>query len=284
LLLNLLSVVPSCRRLSVCHVSILLFNPSTCLMLTRCVSDTANVQTNNTSLAHQILTPLSDHHETHDELEVDFTHIFSTRKPSAYTSGNSPIGTDDHCGFCSDVENCICRQQEELNKSLPPIDASRATSRTNMASDTSMPSYLEAPTKASGPGTCDMCLADPEKARQCKELAETAHFTPTNNTVPLRRHHPVDTSKQQQQQQQQHNQRTSCSDFFQLARAKNVKLGPENYSRIAHVYPYHSHGTVGDGDNDGNEHHSPAMEMDAQDAAYALAALSRQDTRMERQG
>ncbi|KAI4786047.1 hypothetical protein E4T44_08723, partial [Aureobasidium sp. EXF-8845] len=69
----------------------------------------AAITSNFVSSVHQILTPPSDN-DPHDEYEVDFTNIYATRKPSAFTSG---LGTDEHCGFCSDVENCICRQQEE---------------------------------------------------------------------------------------------------------------------------------------------------------------------------
>ncbi|THY94859.1 hypothetical protein D6C92_04677 [Aureobasidium pullulans] len=211
------------------------------------------------SSVHQILTPPSDSY--HDELEMDFTNLYSRSKPSVFT-----VDPEEHCGFCSDVENCICRQQEELNKSLPPIDSSRATSQPKLPTDVSTPSFLEAPTNASGPGTCDMCLADPEKARQCRELAEATGLDEKNKpigTVTLRRLKDLDTAK--------HSARTSCSDFFQLAQQKNVKLGPADYKPIKHVYRYQH--------PDGRPEHSPYMEMDAQDAAHALAALSRQDTR-----
>ncbi|KAI4731946.1 hypothetical protein E4T49_00078 [Aureobasidium sp. EXF-10728] len=234
---------------------------------------------NFVSSVHQILTPPSDH-DPHDEYEVDFTNIYASRKPSAFASG---LGTDEHCGFCSDVENCICRQQEELNNkslpNLPPIDSSRATAQLKLPSDISTPSFLEARTEASGPGTCDMCLADPEKARQCRELAEVAFqqkgaasSRPKDSgskdmgTVTLRRLKQLDSAK--------HNERTSCSDFFQQAQQRNVRLRRDDYQQIKHVYRL-----------DGRSEHSPYMEMDTQDAAHALAALSRQDTRsgMDRQ-
>ncbi|CAC9894170.1 unnamed protein product [Aureobasidium pullulans] len=167
------------------------------------------------SSVHQILTPPSDSY--HDELEMDFTNLYSRSKPSVFT-----VDPEEHCGFCSDVENCICRQQEELNKSLPPIDSSRATSQPKLPIDN-------------------------------KPIG----------TVTLRRLKDLDTAK--------HSARTSCSDFFQLAQQKNVKLGPADYKPIKHVYRYQH--------PDGRPEHSPYMEMDAQDAAHALAALSRQDTR-----
>ncbi|KEQ94953.1 hypothetical protein AUEXF2481DRAFT_40203 [Aureobasidium subglaciale EXF-2481] len=237
----------------------------------------SNITSNSVSSVHHILTPPSDNYDHQDDQEQDFTFMFSSRKPSAY----APVSPEDHCGFCSDVENCICRQQEELNKSLPPIDSSRATTQPKMPLDISTPSFLEAPTNASGPGTCDMCLADPEKARQCRELAEATGLEnksaqPTRSeevgtigTVKLRRLKQLDTPN--------HTARTSCSDFFQQAQRKNVKLGPANYKDITHVYRYQR--------PDGRIEHSPYMEMDAQDAAHALAALSRQDTRsgMDRQ-
>lgn len=240
------------------------------------------IASNFVSSVHQILTPPSDN-DPHDEYEVDFTNIYATRKPSAFASG---LGTDEHCGFCSDVENCICRQQEELNNkslpSLPPIDSSRAVTQIKPHSDVTTPSFLEARTEASGPGTCDMCLADPEKARQCRELAEVAFkeqeasaasstqdTSKNTGTVTLRRLKQLDTAKPSQQQQ-----RTSCSDFFQQAQQRNVRLRRDDYQQIKHVYRF-----------EGRSEHSPYMEMDTQDAAHALAALSRQDTRsgMDRQ-
>ena len=245
----------------------------------------SGLASNFVSSVHQILTPPSDN-DPHDEYEVDFTNIYATRKPSAFASG---LGTDEHCGFCSDVENCICRQQEELNNkslpSLPPIDSSRAVTQIKPHSDVTTPSFLEARTEASGPGTCDMCLADPEKARQCRELAEVAFkeqeassSAPSSadassskgvGTVTLRRLKQLDTAQPPSQQQ-----RTSCSDFFQQAQQRNVRLRRDDYQQIKHVYRF-----------EGRSEHSPYMEMDTQDAAHALAALSRQDTRsgMERQ-
>ena len=244
----------------------------------------SGLASNFVSSVHQILTPPSDN-DPHDEYEVDFTNIYATRKPSAFASG---LGTDEHCGFCSDVENCICRQQEELNNkslpSLPPIDSSRAVTQIRPHSDVTTPSFLEARTEASGPGTCDMCLADPEKARQCRELAEVAFkeqeasapsapADPSSSkgvgTVTLRRLKQLDTAKPSSQQQ-----RTSCSDFFQQAQQRNVRLRRDDYQQIKHVYRF-----------EGRSEHSPYMEMDTQDAAHALAALSRQDTRsgMDRQ-
>jgi hypothetical protein len=123
-----------------------------------------------------------------------------------------------------------------------------------------------------------MCLADPEKARQCKELAEVAFkeqeaaATPqtTTGTVTLRRLKQLDSAAAAK-----HTERTSCSDFFQQAQQRNVRLRRDDYQQIKHVYRL-----------DGRSEHSPYMEMDTQDAAHALAALSRQDTRsgMDRQG
>jgi hypothetical protein len=116
-----------------------------------------------------------------------------------------------------------------------------------------------------------MCLADPEKARQCRELAEVAFkeseaastqdaASKSTGTVTLRRLKQLDPPK--------HTERTSCSDFFQQAQQRNVRLRRDDYQQIKHVYRV-----------DGRSEHSPYMEMDTRDAAHALAALSRQDTR-----
>ncbi|KAH0335703.1 hypothetical protein KCU81_g8901, partial [Aureobasidium melanogenum] len=255
------------RELGICPIA---YCPVEAIMLTLAQR---SVTSNLVSSVHHILTPPSDN-DAHDEYEVDFTNIYASRKPSAFTSG---LGTDEHCGFCSDVENCICRQQEELNNkslpSLPPIDSSRAITQPKLPSDVSAPSFLEARTEASGPGTCDMCLADPEKARQCRELAEVAFKdkeaaasrsddsgSKDMGTVTLRRLQQLDSTKPRE--------RTSCSDFFQQAQQRNVRFRRDDYQQIKHVYRL-----------DGRSQHSPYMEMDTQDAAHALAALSRQDTR-----
>lgn len=216
-------------------------------------------------------------------METDFTSVFARRPPPPISAQhhdaimmNSPasMGTDDHCGFCTQPENCLCRDEsmQHVDTSEPPtlapLSADRATVPITLRHRTTAPSFLEAPTRASGPGTCDMCLADPEKARQCQELARSTSFS-----NPQQGRLASDASAAQAAQAQAHADRMSCSDFFTTAAAQHVELGPERF-RALHVYPY-SHRA------DGRNVHSPAMEIDAHDAAQALTALSRGQAKVD---
>ncbi|KAL1303948.1 hypothetical protein AAFC00_000398 [Neodothiora populina] len=230
-------------------------------------------------------TPPEDDYD-HDNMETDFTAMFAKPKaqpqfqpqparptqPTIFSSladddqvmAESPIGSADHCGFCTRPDNCVCMGGQDDTPTLPPISEQRVTAplSLNQSSDrnnsSSTPTFLEAPTRATGPGSCDMCLADPEKARQCREMAQITHFADTKSSS---------SSSLGQSNSQHIDSRMSCSDFLTTAREKNVQLGPDVYGRVHHVYPYARRGT--------ETSHSPAMEIDAHDAAHALAEMSR---------
>lgn len=194
-------------------------------------------------------------------METDFTTMFA-RKP-AFSDDTDTMGIDDQCGFCTTPHNCLCKQSKTQKlpqlPQLPPISEDRAhPNALHNKTSTTTPSFMEAPTRATGPGMCDDCIADPIKARQCRELAERTHFRQqaTSSSTPSTLNSGTGSDG-----------RMPCNDFLTQAKAKNVQLGPENYARFQ-VFPY-SHGSRGNNTN------SPAMEIDAHDAALALADMSR---------
>ena len=189
--------------------------------------------------------------------------------------GNTPV--EDPCGFCTDTANCACAQfakerneqdQQRKSQALPPISEQRASQPVKLKHSTT-PSYLEAPTRATGPGQCDMCLMDPERAARCQALARSSSYsgsqTPAgagagavavaSSSTPVKAAMPASDP------------RMSCTDFFTQAKQRNVQLGLDVLSRV-HAYPYTRSGDAGPS-------HSPAMEIDAHDAAHALAEMSR---------
>lgn len=205
------------------------------------------------------------------QLETDFTAMFARPKPQPFVSivdedqtmADSPIGEADHCGFCTRPDNCLCRPEDNSPQILPPISEQRATVVPLKKNLSATPSYLEAPTRASGPGSCDMCLADPEKARQCQEMARMTHFADEQKKASSSTVMSSDTARAMAT-----DARISCSDFLTRAGQRNVQLGPDIYGRV-HVYPYARR------EDGAGSSHSPAMEIDAHDAAHALAEMSR---------
>lgn len=211
-------------------------------------------------------------------MEIDFTSTFA-RKPATLFSvpldninvmSGSPMGSEDHCGFCDRPENCLCRPDTErvaddTRQTLAPISQHRVSQPVSLLKNNSAPSFLEAPTRASGPGTCDMCLADPEKARQCRELAVSTQFSSSSQAAAAAQ------AAANAEAARQREPGVSCSDFLTTLRQKNVQLGPDIYGQV-HVYPYSHQSSK----TDGKIGHHPAMEIDAHDAAEALTALSRQ--------
>lgn len=82
--------------------------------------------------------------------EIDMTDVWTRSKPrhesdswTGYDMENDPTHGSG-CGFCTDDSNCACKAPApQPNKSI-----------------------------SSGPGTCDMCQRDPERAAACRSLAD----------------------------------------------------------------------------------------------------------------
>lgn len=206
--------------------------------------------------------------EDKDEMETDFTAMFASRKPAFslgedFEMANSPY--DDPCGFCVSPDNCQCAEDRRLRQAqaLPPINVQRAIEPVQLKPSLT-PSFLEAPTKATGPGQCDMCLTDPERAARCQALAASSQYSRDQQRKQSASSTPTTSMASATAAE---SARMSCTDFFTKAQQHNVKLGPDVFSRV-HAYPYTRHGEAG-------PTHSPALEIDAHDAAHALAEMSR---------
>lgn len=162
-------------------------------------------------------------------------------------SDDMAMNVDDNCGFCTDSSNCACKA---------------ASVAQNLEQNTAM--NLSSSSQLTGPGTCDMCRADPQKAQQCRELAESTNFSDRNagsskastagtvrNIAPLL---PKPTM--------------SCNDL--IDRLTPVR-GSDAYKKVVRqLHPHPAQKGEGSGVN------LPAMDFDAVEAAGALASLSRQ--------
>lgn len=93
------------------------------------------------------------------DYEVDFTNYgrASSNYALQHLSSNESnamdfsLDNEDPCGFCTDDQNCACKQGQKQHKAKPtPIEPRISTSM---------------------PGSCDMCRSDPERARACREMA-----------------------------------------------------------------------------------------------------------------
>ncbi|KAL9080623.1 MAG: hypothetical protein Q9159_007566 [Coniocarpon cinnabarinum] len=97
--------------------------------------------------------------ESSEPMEIDFTTLNASRNPNNPVAA-TPVGCTPHdagtagepCGFCTDSQNCVCKT---YNEPMRPIK---------------LP-------KIQGPGTCEKCQADPERATFCKMLAQAPPLT-----------------------------------------------------------------------------------------------------------
>ena len=116
------------------------------------------------------------------------------------------------------------------------------------------------------PGTCDRCLADPAQARQCQELARTAQIS----QMPLPRLPQLDEPRQHRsghrQLQQQQQETMSCADFLSRLPSGRPVSG---VFRELHAYPSREQAIAV------AQAHHPALELDAVEAAQALASISK---------
>ncbi|KAF2403080.1 hypothetical protein EJ06DRAFT_580260 [Trichodelitschia bisporula] len=105
----------------------------------------------------------------HDDLETDFTQLF-TKRPPAPAPAPQPapvpvrrapeLSVDERCGFCTEGSSCPCAEEAALKKinpnpprppTHPPAPSSHAT--------------------APGPGSCDLCQRDPVRRAWCIDAA-----------------------------------------------------------------------------------------------------------------
>lgn len=109
--------------------------------------------------------------------EIDMTEAWQRQRnvPEAQQSGDAWMSYgmdadqtgDSRCGFCTDDGNCACKA---------------STSAVAAAAPTTTASNVNA-TSSSGPGTCDMCQQDPERAEACRSLANQTRPSPSKTVA-----------------------------------------------------------------------------------------------------
>lgn len=173
-----------------------------------------------------------------DEMDyaTDFTSQFARSKNTS-----SLYGTAGHCGFCDSETACACKM-----------------AATAVATPIEPPVQRNDPT-ITLPGGCDRCLNDPEQAARCRGLAKYAHFNAGSSR---------DASSAASGSSSTGNGKAiDCSTF--LTRIGDKQLPQlQSVMRNIHPRPYsQSTGTY-------TGSHLPAMELDENEAAAALAEMA----------
>jgi len=167
---------------------------------------------------------------------TDFTSQFARSKNTS-----SLYGTAGHCGFCDDTTACACKMA--ATAAATPIEP---------------PVQRNDPT-ITLPGGCDRCLNDPEQAARCRGLAKYAHFYAGSSQGA--------TSAIPGLSSTGNGKAIDCSTF--LTRIGDKQLPQlQSVMRNIHPRPYsQSTGTY-------TGSHLPAMEVDENEAAAALAEMA----------
>ncbi|KAK4501414.1 hypothetical protein PRZ48_007223 [Zasmidium cellare] len=97
-----------------------------------------------------------------NDMEIDFTTFgrnaqagFGLQQTTTNDSNQMDYQTADHCGFCTDAQNCACAQEKAA------VAAAAA----------------EKPVPVSLPGSCDQCRADPVRAQACRDMAASTQIS-----------------------------------------------------------------------------------------------------------
>lgn len=254
-----------------------------------------------------------------EAMEIDFTNMFAER-PTAPSLATWPAAEQDNCGFCTDQQNCSCKEVLQTAAREEAEEAARVAAQQQQKrhSKQALAGSLSATNNGtlSGPGTCDQCRADPERARQCQELARFAQI----ESRPPRVQHPESGDRAVVAEASQHVRlppiTVSCADFLgQIPRprhpdhtsltASDTSPSPygEAFGRLR-AYPYlpptdpgAAHTTISPGplanhaaaershadtayDQDRGQH-MPAFSIDATEAAVVLASLSNTEVKKQ---
>lgn len=156
----------------------------------------------------------------------------------------------DSCGFCTDPTNCLCRGSDLIMQDADPPAPGP-------------PASFEAAKAATGPGTCEACRLDPERARQCRELGQATRFSESGSVT------PKDTrgdSGAGMLPPPRRSETVTCADFLQKLPPSQRHFSTGSVFGTLKAYPY-----MGEHKPEG---HDPAMEFDSHDAAHALTALA----------
>ncbi|KAF2170756.1 hypothetical protein M409DRAFT_51018 [Zasmidium cellare ATCC 36951] len=92
-------------------------------------------------------------------MEVDFTNFgrptgsgYGLHQTMTNDSNQMDYQTGDHCGFCTDLQNCACAQEKAEAAAEKPVPVSL-------------------------PGSCDQCRADPVRAQACRDMAASTQIS-----------------------------------------------------------------------------------------------------------
>lgn len=115
-------------------------------------------------------------------MEIDFTTVPKKRSSTAAGLRERPSNSSiqqnpqaDSCGFCTDQENCICAmaERQESTAKYDGENLAYAPHTTDLRNSEHIPAVSQySSPNAQQPGGCDRCVADPERARWCRMLAQ----------------------------------------------------------------------------------------------------------------
>jgi hypothetical protein len=166
--------------------------------------------------------------------ETDFTN-FGRTVPLA-TSSSSDLGpsglVDDPCGFCTDAQNCACKQDSGPEP------------------------------EPQGPGNCAACIADPQRAQACRQLAASSTLYPNFRPLHSEQNGNMFNTRGAQPlvRSDSHSGRMSCEQLMDCAESSGQRL-----ASIAELFgdQIHAHPTA-----------NGRFEVDKHEAAQALQSLS----------
>ncbi|KAI6847275.1 hypothetical protein KC332_g2467 [Hortaea werneckii] len=221
------------------------------------------------------------HHQNTNALRPTISNDSASSGPMDYTTtgGHQDMDVEDRCGFCTDDQNCACRnEQQELLAKRRAHDRAAALMAEAARDANPTPS-----TQASLPGSCAQCLRDPARAQACRDLASSgAQFQPrpsTQDGTRLYESHPADSRDSltsavpgsmapPSSSSSHHEQRMSCSTmidrFSEAGQRTNSVASLLNHGEPMRAYPAASgHG---------------GYEFEEHEAAQVLSNLSRRNT------
>lgn len=122
----------------------------------------------------------SSSHSSTNAMEVDFTNLGRGLSPPA----SPAMVNDDPCGFCVDGSYCPCKEDA--------LNAQRAAAAAAAPKSRPRPMAMEPITSATGPGSCDACLNDPERRKMCIDIASRSSHI--DRAMPMTSYNEVGTA------------------------------------------------------------------------------------------
>lgn len=179
--------------------------------------------------------------------ETDFTNFGRIVPRSTNTNefgapaSSGPAFTglgDDNCGFCTDPQNCLCKQEANAVEPAPQ------------------------------PGNCEACMADPQRAKACRQLAASAGLKSAPSSPGTHLFGPPTSSFESMSRHDSHSGRISCEQLMDRAKSSGQRL-----ASIAELFgdQIHAHPST-----------NGRYEVEEHEAAQALQTLATRNTRMKK--